>query len=57
MDYKKKLNELNLTVKFLANKLDVSQTMMSYYVNGSRSIPPDIEREMKRVLNAIGQIA
>ena len=57
MNYKKKLSELNLTVKFLANKLDVSQTMMSYYVNGTRPIPPEIESNMKRLLNAVGQIA
>lgn len=57
MNFKKKLNELDLTVKFLANKIGVSQTMMSYYVNGTRPIPPEIEKEMIRVLNAVKQIA
>lgn len=57
MDYKERLKDLGLTVKFLAQKCDVSQSMMSYYVNGSRTIPDNIEREMKRVLNAVGQIA
>lgn len=57
MKIKEKLKELDITVKFLANKLGISQTMTSYYVNGTRQAPPEIEREIKRILNAVEQIA
>jgi len=57
MDYKKKLKDLDLTVKFLANKIGVSQTMMSYYVNDARTPPEDVERKMKDIIKAVEKIA
>lgn len=57
MNYKERLKELGLTVKFLAQKCGVSQTMMSYYINGTRPTPTNIETEIKRVLNAVSKIA
>ena len=57
MNYKEQIKDLGITVKFLAQKVGTSQTMMSYYVNGTRSAPQNIEQEIKRVLKAIKQIA
>ncbi len=57
MDYKKRLKELDITVKFLANKIGISQTMMSYYVNDTRTPPEDIAKKMKDILKAVERIA
>lgn len=57
MNYKEYIKELGITVKFLAKKIGVSQTMMSYYVNNTRPIPFEIERDINRVLKAVENIA
>lgn len=57
MNYKQQLKDIGITVKFLAMKIDVSQTMMSYYVNNTRPVPPEIELKMKEVIKAVKNIA
>lgn len=55
--YKDKLKELGITVKFLSLKVGVSQTMMSYYVNDTRTPPLEIDSRIKEVLKAVERIA
>jgi len=57
MNYKDQLKALGITVKFLAIKIGVSQSTMSYYVNNTRPIPPNIEFKMREILEAVGKIA
>lgn len=57
MSYKDKLKNLDVTVKFLANKIGVSQTMMSYYINGTRPFPDGMKVRVDNILKAIERIA
>lgn len=48
--YRNKIKEKGLKQKWVAKKLGVSQTMLSYYLNETRPIPDNLETELKILL-------
>ena len=50
MDYKKKIQEKGLRKDWIAKKLGISKTLFSFYINGNRSVPENIEKKLKEIL-------
>lgn len=50
MVIKDAIKEKGIKKSWLASKLGVSNTMMSFYLNGDRPIPPNIEEKLKSLL-------
>lgn len=50
---KKKLNYWGIKQQWLANKLDVSKTLLSLWLNGNYDMPTDKIKEAKEVLSEI----
>ena len=50
MDYKEKISEKGLKINWIAKKLNISQTLLSFYLNDVRPIPMDREKQLKEIL-------
>jgi predicted transcriptional regulator len=47
---KQKIKDRGLKISWIAKKVGVSQPLLSMYLNGSRTMPEDIERKIKEIL-------
>lgn len=52
MDYNKEINRLGLKKIFIAKKLKISNTLLSFYLNDVYPIPEDIELKLHALLKA-----
>ena len=50
MDYKKKINEKGLKIKWVADRIGIGRSLLSQYLNGLRNMPDHIESKLKEVL-------
>lgn len=53
-NWKRTLLRLGLKQQWVARKMHVSQTLLSYWVNGKRPWPDDKREEFERILAAYG---
>lgn len=51
MNFKERIEETGLKKKWIAEQIGISSVTFSYYINGTRNMPEDVERELKRILN------
>lgn len=51
MSYKEKIKNKGLKIVWLADKVGVSQPLLSMYLNGSRNMPKEVESKLKKLLN------
>lgn len=51
MDFKKAIKDKGLKQKFLAEKLEISEGLFSYYLSGDRSMPEDLKIKLKEILS------
>lgn len=49
--FKERIRDKGLKIIWLAEKCDISQPLMSMYLNGDRSMPIEIENKLKELLN------
>lgn len=56
MDYKKEIEKIGLTKKKVAEKLGISNVLLSYYINGARSIPINIEDDLKKIIKIYSEL-
>jgi len=50
MDYKEIIKEKGLKKRWIADKIGVSRVLFSYYINGTRSMPESVEKQLKAIL-------
>ena len=50
MNYQVKIDEKGLKKSWIAKKLEISQTLLSFYLSGERSIPEDRKRKLHEIL-------
>lgn len=50
MEYKKKIAEKGLRKDWIAKKLGISKTLLSFYLNGDRSIPEERKKQLEEIL-------
>lgn len=50
-ELKLRIKEKGLKIIWLADKCDISQPLMSMYLNGDRSMPFEIEAKLKELLS------
>jgi len=50
MSYKEKIKNKGLKIVWLADKIGVSQPLLSMYLNGDRTMPKEIESKLKKLL-------
>ena len=51
MSYKEKIKNKGLKIVWLADKVGVSQPLLSMYLNGNRNMPKEVESKLKKLLN------
>lgn len=51
MDFKKKIEEKGLNKSWLARKLGIAQSTFSMYLSGDRTMPENVKKELKIILN------
>lgn len=44
------IKETGLKKKWIADQLGISNITLSHYINGTRTMPEDIERKLKEIL-------
>lgn len=52
MDYKTRIKEKGFKLKFVAEKLGISDVLFSYYLNDTRPMPAHIKKSLDTFLNA-----
>lgn len=50
MDYKEKIKEKGLVIKWVAKQVGISNVLLSYYLNNTRPMPTHIESKLKTLL-------
>lgn len=50
MNYKKRIKERGLKIIWIADKLGISQPLLSMYLSGDRTMPEEIESKLKDIL-------
>ncbi len=50
MDFRKKIEEKGLKQKWIAEKLDVSETLLSLFLSDDRSLPEAKKEALKEIL-------
>ena len=50
MDYQKRIEEKGLKKNWIAKQLEISQTLLSFYLNGDRDIPEDRKQKLSKIL-------
>ena len=50
MNWKEKIQEKGLKIKWIADKIGISNVMLSYYINNTRPMPDDIEKQLNLIL-------
>jgi predicted transcriptional regulator len=50
MEYKKKIKEKGIKQRWLAKKLAVSEQLFSFYLSGTRTMPDNVEKQLKEIL-------
>lgn len=50
MNYKTKIKQKGLKITWIAMQLSVSRPTLSAYINGTRTIPFDVEKRLKTLL-------
>lgn len=50
MDYKARIREKGLRKNWIAEKLGISNTLLSFYIHGTYPIPEDRQRELEKIL-------
>jgi len=50
MDYKDRIKERGLKINWIADKIGISRTMLSFYINKVRDMPFEIELKLKEIL-------
>jgi len=56
MKYKNKLKELGITLQKVAEKIGISNVLLSYYLNGVRPMPEHIEKKLKQIISIYSEI-
>jgi predicted transcriptional regulator len=51
MVIKEIIKEKGIKKSWLASKIGVSKTLMSFYLNGDRPIPPKVEEKIREILS------
>lgn len=51
MDYNERIKEKGLKKIWVANKIGISNVLLSYYINKTRPMPEHIEKKLKSILN------
>lgn len=50
MDYKKRIKTKGLKIVWLAEKIEVSQPLLSLFLMGKRTLPDQKEKKLKQLL-------
>lgn len=50
MNYKKRIKERGLKIIWIADKLGISQPLLSMYLSGDRTMSEEIESKLKDIL-------
>jgi hypothetical protein len=50
MDFKKAIKERGLKINWLASQLEINRVLLSYYLNGTRSMPDNVKSGLKNLL-------
>ena len=50
MDFKKRIDERGLKKSWIAKKMGISQTLLSFYLNNDRPIPEDRKNHLTQIL-------
>lgn len=50
MTYKEQIKHLGLKINWVAKRIGISNVVLSYYLNGKRDMPKDIETKLKHLL-------
>ncbi|MCH7826996.1 MAG: hypothetical protein IIC75_03310 [Bacteroidetes bacterium] len=50
MNYQERITEKGLKQSWIAKKLDISQTLLSFYLSGDRVIPEARKEKLKEIL-------
>ena len=51
MDFNEVIKEKGLKKSWIADKLKISNTRLSFYLTGTRPMPEDIEKELEAILS------
>lgn len=51
MDFKKTIKDKGLKIVWLADKVGISQPLMSMYLNDTRNMPLDVEGKLTKLLS------
>ena len=50
MDFKKTIKEKGLKINWLADQIGINRVLLSYYLNGTRSMPESVKNGLKNLL-------
>lgn len=50
MNYKEKIKNKGLKIVWLAEKIGVSQPLLSMYLSGDRTMPQEVEKKLTKLL-------
>jgi len=50
MDFKEKIKQKGIKQKWIANKLNLSDGLFSFYLSGDRTMPEDVKKKLEDIL-------
>jgi len=50
MDFKEKIKQKGIKQKWIANKLNLSDGLFSFYLSGDRTMPDDVKKKLEDIL-------
>lgn len=50
MNFKTQIKKKGLKITFIADKIGISQPLLSMYLNGTRNMPNEINKKLKKLL-------
>lgn len=56
MDYKQEIKERGLKLKFVADRVGISQPELSMFINKTRNMPDEVEVRIKEIISQIPKL-
>ncbi len=50
MNFKEKIKQKGIKQKWIANKLNLSDGLFSFYLSGDRTMPEDVKKKLEDIL-------
>ena len=56
MNYKEEIEKIGIKKSHIAKLMNISNTLLSFYINDNYPIPPEREKQLKSIINRFKQV-